>query len=88
MSAGIRAIAALSMTACFVFASCEAENTNDVSCAPADCTASCTALGYTSGACAEDACECGIADSDSYTWNDGGIDTSADASASAFADRG
>jgi hypothetical protein len=76
MYQGLAAAAVVAVLALGATASCGIENRNDVTCVPTDCGSACEALGYAGGACADDECTCGPADSDTYTW-DGGADAAA-----------
>jgi hypothetical protein len=71
--------------AALAFGSCGAENDNDVTCSPEDCSSSCVSLGFPSGACVDDACECDTSDTDPFEW-DGGGDTDSDADTDADSD--
>jgi len=78
MSLRFGALCAIGCFAAFAGASCDAENTNDVGCAPADCTSSCASFGFAGGACEDDVCVCDDSDTDPFEW-DGGSDADADA---------
>jgi hypothetical protein len=62
-------------------ASCEAENKNDVRCAPEDCASSCVSLGFPGGACEDDVCACDTTGTDPFEWDGGDADTDTDTEA-------
>jgi hypothetical protein len=78
-------LCAVGCFAAFAGASCDAENTNDVGCAPVDCTSSCESFGFAGGACEDDACVCDDSDTDPFEW-DGGSDADTDSDADSDAD--
>jgi hypothetical protein len=74
--------ATLVAVALLAAAACDAENENDVGCAPADCEATCESLGFPGGACEGDVCACDTSDTDPFEW-DGGSDADTDTDADA-----
>jgi len=79
MSLRCAAFCAVGCFAAFAGASCDAENTNDMGCAPADCTSSCESFGFGGGSCEDGVCLCDTSDTDPFEWDGGGdADTDAD----------